>query len=213
MDTRWKHPFGALICGPTAAGKTVFVRKFLANETVCCDTSFDRVILYYSEWQNTYKTLGRGNVEFREGVPQFSDFADDPRPKLIILDDLMCEASGKSIVNLFTKGSHHRNLSIIFISQNLFHKGLREVSLNSSYIVVFKNPRDKAQIRCLARQICPENPRSVQEAYADATSRPHGYLLIDLKQSTPENCRLRSNIFPDEGHQVVYVPRAKTGIK
>ena len=209
MDSRWKHPFGALVCGPSAAGKTVFVRKFLANAALCCDTPFDRVILYYSEWQPTYKELGRGNVEFCEGVPQFSDFADDPRAKLVIIDDLMCEASGKNIVNLFTKGSHHRNLSVIFITQNLFHRGLREVSLNSSYIVVFKNPRDKAQMQFLARQICPENPRYVQEAYADATSRPHGYLLIDLKQLTPENYRLRTNIFPDEGHQIVYVPRTK----
>ena len=140
---------------------------------------------------------------------QFSDFADDPPAKLIIIDDLMCKAPGKNIVNLFTKGSHHRNLSVIVITQNLFPRGLREVSLNSSYIVVFKNPRDKAQMQYLARKICPENPRYVQEVYADATSRPHGYLLIDLKQLTPENYRLRTNIFPDEGHQIVYVPRTK----
>lgn len=117
----------------------------------------------------------------------------------------MCEASEKNIVNLFTKDNHHRNLIVIFITQNLFHQGLQEVSLKSSYIVVFKNPRNKAQMQLLMRQICPENPHYVQKAYADATWWLHGYLLIDHNQLPPENCRLRT----DEGHQIVCVPRLK----
>lgn len=168
------------------------------------DTSFSQILLYYAEWQPVYKKL-TGNIEFREGVPQSSDFDDNLDPKLVILDDLMAEA-GKSVVTMFTRGSHHRNLIIFFLTQNLFHQGQREISLNANYVVVFKNPRDNAQIAHFARQICPENARYVQEAYLDATSRAHGYLLFDLKQSTPENCRLRTNIFPDEGHEIVYVP-------
>ena len=100
-------------------------------------------------------------------------------------------------MSLFTKGSHHQILSVIFITQNLFHHTLREVSLNLNYIVIFKNPSDKAQIQYLARQICPEDPLYVQEAYLDATFKPYGYLLFDLKQSTPDNCRLRTNIFSE----------------
>ncbi len=38
----------------------------------------------------------------------------------------------------------------------------------------------------------------MQEAFADATSMPYGYLFIDLKQDTPEHMRLRTNIFPGE---------------
>ena len=51
----------------------------------------------------------------------------------------------KRIVNLFTRDSHHHNLSVIYIVQNLFHqgKGSRSISLNSYYLVLFKNPRDK----------------------------------------------------------------------
>ncbi|KAG8229448.1 hypothetical protein J437_LFUL005553 [Ladona fulva] len=45
-----------------------------------------------------------------------------------------------SIVNLFTKGAHHWNLSVIFITQNLFHqgKGRRDISLNSHYIAIWE---------------------------------------------------------------------------
>ena len=101
---------------------------------------------------------------------------------------------------LFTKYSHHKNLSVMYLIQNLFHQGKhqRDISLNVHYIVVFKNPRDRAQIQHFARQLYPDNSKYVQEAYADATKIPHGYLLIDLKQETPEACRIRNCIFSDE---------------
>ena len=118
-------------------------------------------------------------------------------------------SSGGAIVNLFTKASHHNNLSVIFISQNIFHqgRGQRDISLNAQYTVIFRNLRDRAQIRHLARQVYPENPRFLEEAYQDATSQAFGYLLLDLKQTTADNCRLRTCIFPDDEYQYVYVPQ------
>jgi len=127
-------------------------------------------------------TKKKNIIEFREGLPCPEDYSFDPlSPKLVIIDDLMRESSSEVIVDLFTKGS--KNLSVILISQNLFHqgRGQRDISLNASYIVVFKNPRDRAQIRHLARQVYPDYPKFLEEAYYDATSRPHGYLLLDLK--------------------------------
>ena len=38
------------------------------------------------------------------------------------------------------------------------------------------------------------------------TSKLYWYLLFDLKQSTPDNCRLRTNIFPEDKHHMVYLP-------
>lgn len=210
MDTRWKHPFTSMVCGPTGCGKTVFVKKFLLHIAQMCDTEIERVFFYYSEWQSGYREYG-GGIEFREGLPCSRDYADDPRAKLIIIDDLMREASGNVVVDLFTKGSHHRNLSVIYITQNIFHqgRGQRDISLNASYIVIFKNPRDRAQIQHLSRQICPQNPKFLQEAYRDATAQPHGYLLLDLKQATPEEYRFRTSIFPDDTIQYAYIPRSR----
>jgi len=157
------------------------------------------------------KKKKRNIIEFREGLPRPEDYSSDPlSPKLVIIDDLMRESSSSEvIVDLFTKGSHHKNLSVILISQNLFHqgRGQRDISLNANYIVVFKNPRDRAQIRHLARQVYPDDPKFLEEAYYDATSRPHGYLLLDLKQSTPDKYRFRTCIFPDDTMHYVYVPR------
>ncbi|GFO22441.1 hypothetical protein PoB_004894600 [Plakobranchus ocellatus] len=55
-----------------------------------------------------------------------------------------------------------------------------------------------SQISYLARQACPGNSKYVEEAYKDATHVPHGYLLLDLKQCTPDNLRLRTTIRPNE---------------
>ena len=48
----------------------------------------------------------------------------------------------------------------------------------------------------------PGKTNYVQQAFELATAKPHGYLLVDLKQTTPEGLRLRSHIFPGENQQV-----------
>ena len=106
------------------------------------------------------------------------------------------------MTHLFTKGYHHRNLSVIFILQNKFHSGkeLRDMSLNSHYLVVFKSPRDSSRVNHLARQMFPGHVKYMQEAFRDATKRPYGYLFCDLKPEIPTDFRLRTNIFPGETH-------------
>ena len=136
-----------------------------------------------------------------EGLPNIPDYSKDPL--LLVLDDQM-DIADKSITSLFTKGSHHRNISVIYIVQNLFdsNKEHRTISLNAHYLIIFKNPRDASQIMHLAKQMYPGQTKYVQEAFALATRSPHGYLLVDLKQSTPDNLRMRSHIFPGEVQEV-----------
>ena len=107
---------------------------------------------------------------------------------------------------LFTTKSHHRNISVMYIVQNLFHRGKhhRTISLNSHYMVLFKNPRDVSQIMALAHHMYPSRTHFFLEAFARATARPHGYMAIDMKQNTPDILRLRTFIFPSE-EQKAYV--------
>ena len=114
-----------------------------------CDIDFDRVLFYYAEWQDSYQQemrLSIGEIEFREGLPQPGDYSNDnEKKKLIVLDDLICESSSDIVLDLFTKGSHHKNISVIFITQNIYYKGKaqRDISLNTKYLILFKNPRDR----------------------------------------------------------------------
>jgi hypothetical protein len=94
-------------------------------------------------------------------------------------------------VDWFTRKVHHRNTSVIYITQNLFDRVAqhRTTSLNAHYLVLFKNPRDKSQIGVLSRQL--QMPHLLP-AYEEATGRPHWYLLVDISPQTPEEFRLRS---------------------
>ena len=56
----------------------------------------------------------------------------------------------------------------------------------------------------LAHQMFPRRIHFFLEAFIRATARPHGYMVIDMKQNTPEILRLRTFIFPGE-EQKVYV--------
>ena len=144
------------------------------------------------------------NIEFIRGIPsnlEHDSYFDIRQRNLMVIDDQLAHAGeDKRIVNLFTRGSHHRNLSIIYIVQNLFHqgKGSRSISLNSHYLVLFKNPRDKLQVLTLAKQMYPRNTDFFINHYEQAVQRHFGYLLVDLKTTTQDNCRLRTNVLPGE---------------
>ena len=64
--------------------------------------------------------------------------------------------------------------------------------------MLLKNPRDKSQILTLAKQIYPGQTDFFLNQYEEAVKRPFGYLLIDLKTTTQDNCRLRTNVLPSE---------------
>ena len=205
MDPRWKHPFTCIVAGPTGCGKTTFVTRLLRNSSTMIDPSPERVTWYYGEWQSADENLDIPNMRLEEGLPTSFDAS---KRNIVVLDDLMAETDER-VTNLFTKKSHHCNTSVIYLVQNLFpkNKESRTISLNSQYIVVFKNPRDVSQMTTLAKQMYPGRVKFVQEAFADATSTPYGYILVDLKQDTPEDLRLRTSILPDDAVQYVYMPK------
>ena len=110
----------------------------------------------------------------------------------------MQSVSGNQLVeNLFTDG-RHLNLSVIFVSQNFFYMGkkCRTMSLNLTYIVVFKNPRDQTQIRHLACQMFPSKPKFLQAEYEEETKNTHRYLFLDFHPNSPEFARVHGNIIP-----------------
>ena len=85
---------------------------------------------------------------------------------------------------------HLRNASVVYITQNLFQqsKSSCTISLNAHYLVLFQSPRDKMQIKVLANQL--QAPHMIH-VFNDATSIPHGYLLVDFKPNTPDYLRFR----------------------
>ena len=132
MTLPLRHPFTALVAGPTGSGKTRFVFKLIENADVMIDPPPRRIVYCYGEYQQLFDKYA--DVDFRQGLPDLKDF-DGREPVLLIVDDLMNETD-ETVANLFTKGSHHRNVSVMFLVQNLFHKNkhIRTISLNTHYM-------------------------------------------------------------------------------
>jgi len=77
-----------------------------------------KIVYFYGEYQQLFNQYP--HTEFHQGLPNVDDF-DGGEPTLVIIDDLMQETN-ETVANMFTKGSHHRNISVVFLAQNLFPK-------------------------------------------------------------------------------------------
>ena len=199
-----QHPFTCIVSGPSGCGKSSLVKAIIHHEVI--EPRPDKILWLYAEDQPLYKTMK--NVEFIQGIPEDLETRFQRRHNnVLVLDDLMTQChSDQRLTRLFSVGSHHKNLSIIFIIHNLFHYGkeMRTVSLNSHYIILFKNPRDRLQISTLARQMYPGQSQFLVEAFQDATQEAYGYLIIDLKPTTSDKLRIRTGMLPSD-RQLVYV--------
>ena len=206
----FQHPFTCILSGPTMCGKTHLLKEILKNKHVLINPSPQRIIIFYKAWQNFYQEFKRfvPDIEFHEGIYEI-DNLNQNMTNLVVFDDLMEEClSSSSVMNLFTVGSHHKNTSVYFITQNIFSKGkfARDISLNTNYLIIFLNPRDQLQFQVLAKQMFPTNTKFLIESFEDATKKPHGYLFLDLKQTTEFKKRIQTGILPNQ-LRVIYTQK------
>jgi hypothetical protein len=57
----------------------------------------------------------------------------------------------------------------------------------------------------------PSHPKKFMIKYTEATKRPYAYLFIDLKQNTPEEDRLKTDIFDSVPNNKHYSPNMVGG--
>ena len=189
-----KHPFTMVVSGPTGCGKTFWIKKLIEKRETVIHPKPVKTTYFYGEYQDIFDEMK--DVVFEQDLCEI-DKLGSGNPELIIIDDLMLEsAKSESVCNWFTKGSHHRNISIVLINQNFFCKGKenRNITLNAQYLVLFKNPRDKTIASNIARQMYPTRIKKFQSIFEIATSRPFTYLFVDLKPDTPDEIRLMTNV-------------------
>ena len=185
----------------SGSGKTEFTKRVLLSALI--QPSPERIIWCYGQWQPLYEDLRRRipSIEFVQGLPDYLNepsFIDVRKRNLIVLDDLMSQVKcDQRVGDLYTSGRHHRNLSVVYLTQNLFPQGkaCRDIALNTQYLVLFNNPIDRQQVSMLARRIYPTNSNVFMKRYLQATSKPYGYLVVDIRANTPEQNRLRTDVF------------------
>ena len=206
FDPRLQGPFSMIIAGPSGCGKTELISQIIDNADNLINPKIDKIVYYYGCWQDAFGRMN-SKINFKEGLPTSGELNPATTTNatngqysshtLCIIDDLMSESDKKVVADLFTKGSHHWKVSVVYVTQNIYEKtskDYRTMSLNANYIVAFKNPRDMSQIRYLFQQAFPHKPKLLTEIYNMETRKPHSYILIGFKQNTPDQFRVRSSV-------------------
>ena len=100
---------------------------------------------------------------------------------ILILDDQINNLKS-DVVDIFCVHSHHQKMTVILLVQTLFMpcKEFRTISLNSHYIILMKNTRDRSSISQLAKQVFPYKTRFLTDSYIDATQEPFSHMILEL---------------------------------
>ena len=114
------------------------------------------IIWYYAKNQpNLLKKLTEilQAIEYVQGIPsEMGSFFDRNTNILIIIDDMMDEAAQDKRISQLFKRRRHGSISVIYLTQYLFHKNEGGSRLTSDYMVVYKNPKYKNQFPDLVKK-------------------------------------------------------------
>lgn len=213
-DFRIKNGCVIQIVGPSGSGKTFFACNLLLAKDLFKLPI--REVYWHSgvkegELGGTLRKLNKlrkGKVHYVNGLP--AGWTDKPkRYDVIVIDDLFEEVNRDAVTfnQLFTKIARHRQVTVLFLTQNMFHQGgkHRTRNLNTHYLVLFKNPRDRTVIDFVARQAYPHKRKDLMEIFHDVTkNKPHGYLFIDFTQECPDSLRIRTDILNRRHGPLIY---------
>ena len=144
------------------------------------------------------------NVNYVVGLPALSAF-EALHNALVVLDDLQHIAAESSTVSaLFRRLSHHNNIAVFLLVQNLSFQGRQALDSrrNADYLFLFRNPVDVDQYRRYQSKLGlneKTTPSLNQLINFASRSNPHFCLVVDLKFETPDLCRFRGD--PRDGER------------
>lgn len=189
----------------------MFTKKLLENASTMFTIPPERILYAYSEHQNMFDEMQNiTNMIFHEGLPDkqcVEELAANTDHCLLVLDDLMSKVvQSEDMLNLFTISSHHKGISVVYLSQNLYNQGkfAKTIALNSANFVLFRNPNMR-QILTFASQILPGQTRFYLDSFRKATKEIYRSLLVDLSTHGNREYMLRTGIFPKDTC-IVYKP-------
>lgn len=202
-----KSPFGMIISGPSSSGKSTLLLKFIAESVELIEPKPASILYCFGEMSQIVPILQKSGIGVFAGVPPEDVIKRQPKPLLLILDDLLLAIDEKYLNQLFTAKSHHQNFSIVFVTQNLFEKKIKVARQNAQYLVLMRSPNSALSVRNIGVQLFPRQLDYFLDAYRQATNQPYGYLLIDMHASSDPSLRLRTNIFNQEEERTIFIPK------
>ena len=188
MPVKFLASHNCIIFGPSRVGKTEFMLEVIRQRLV---HPFPANVYYmYSveqQFMKTWNDVEKQPITFIHGLD--FDKMDTSQPSLLVIDDLILSGKNKEIAEVFIMGSHHKSISLFYITQNLFPNCplFRLMSSNSHYFVLFNSQRHFRQINTLARQIfCGKDVKRITNAYLRSAKQPRGFIVLCFAPELPE---------------------------
>ncbi len=214
FDKKMQLPRNMIFCGATNSGKISLFLSSLVSAAENYNPTPSMVYFLYNIFQPSYLEIKEKLL--REGIQvEFSHSADFGEEELkavslstegqiiVAIDDATISTSKSAkIAHLFTIARHYRTSMCLFwhvIFANSPES--RIISQNTAYFFLLSSPRMLTQVGTLGGQL--HMRKAVLAAYLEATSKPYGYILLDLSVSTPSFMRIRGNVFSKP--QSVYI--------
>ena len=198
------------LAGPSNSGKTTFAVNLILYRHILFNEDIKKIIIVTPHEQSIFNELKEteknDSVDIINELPNYEEiehFADKHKTEglILLLDDVIEEMQNRlQLSRIFSKLCHHKRLTCILCVQNLFFQNdqYRNMSINSTYLSLFSNPRDIRQISLLGGRMYPEQRKEFVDAFKRATKKPYSYLFIDYRQETKNFMRLRTNILPTD---------------
>ena len=158
FDITLKIGTAMMLAGPSSCGKSSFVKNLIMCRAALFNKPSLNVYIVCSNVQNIYENMVKNkNVKkifykmpSKNEILQIAKYGRKTGGTILILDDLLTEIAKNNMLiqEIFTEMAHHQKLTVVLCVQNLFYQNgiFRTLSLNSGYLVPFKNPRDMHQI-------------------------------------------------------------------
>ena len=217
IDLRLIQNFKILVSGPSRCGKTWFTFNLIKNIRKISQDVPEKIVYVYSARQAGYedwlKYVDHLVIADETAIDKVLTLAKSNK-LLVIFDDLIHSDLLKDIAKLFTIDGRHMKMSLVFLTQRLFvqNEFYKQISRNSDYFVLFRNPRNQAEIRDLARQVTP-NDLALSTLYELATIKPYSYLFLNFTQEAKEDYKYLTRLFEQPNILYCYKKRMSTNGK
>ena len=182
MPIKFLANHNTIVFGQTGAGKTQFILRVLRERLI---EPFPKKIYYMYGVEQPFMR-NHPEINFIQGL-DFNEM-DTTEPSALIIDDLILNTN-KDVASAFIMGSHHKKISLFFITQNLFPNcnTFRLMSANAHYYVLFHNQRNFRQIHTLARQIfVGSDLQRILAAYKRASEKARGFIVLSFSPLLPK---------------------------
>lgn len=207
------HPFTLIISAPSTSGKSTLAFNIvkdsdkLVSNTDC--KGFDRVLIIYRSFQSLYDKIKR---ELKIPVLLFEKHITDDienhiegaqRP-LLIYDDGISKENALFVQDLFTRISHHLNISVMLLNQTIYDPNcptLRICHKNSRGLIIFRCIRDQSSLRTLLYQMYSnrKQAQTILQSIQKELEKPFNYVHFDFHPLCPENQRIKTNLLCETG--------------